>query len=394
MTAALSPASPLLALGFRPFFLLAGAGALLPALSWVLLMGGVPAAEPYYGPEIFHAHEMLFGYVVAVIAGFLLTAIRNWTGVQTLQGRALGWLAAAWIAGRLVALGGAVLPHPVIALVDMLFLPLLAWATWQPLARAGNRRNLFFPALLLAMAVANAVVHAAQLHILDHDAAEHALVAAVLVAVLMVVVMAGRVFPMFTVRGVPGMDRHLKSVAWVERAAVPATVLFMLVLVFAPQGPLLPVVALAAAVVHALRLAGWHHRSVWRVPLVWVLHAGYAWLVAALVLYVFAWAGDLPHHVPLHALTMGVLGTVTLGMMSRVALGHTGRPLVAPRPMAVAFGLVSLAALLRVFGVLWWPEHYALLVQSSGLLWSLAFVIFLVVYVPVLTRPRVDGVPG
>lgn len=385
---------PLLSIGFRPFFLLAGFGALMPVLSWVLVMAGVPVQEPYYGPEIFHAHEMVFGYVVAVMAGFLLTAIRNWTGVPTLSGGLLGALAGVWIAGRLVALGGGVLPHLLIALVDLAFLPLLAWATWHPLAVAGNKRNMIFPGMLLALALANGVVHWAQLTGLPLIVAETVLTAAVLVALLMITVMAGRVFPMFTARGVPGMDKHVRPVAWAERAAVPVLLLFIPVLLWGSQTVLLPAVALAAAVIHGARLSGWHHWLVWHVPLVWVLHAGYAWLVAGLALYALAWALELPHHIALHALSLGALGTITLGMMSRVALGHSGRPLVAPASMAVAFMLVQVAALLRVFGVLLWPEGYSLLVQVSGVLWTLAFVVFLVVYLPILSRPRIDGVPG
>lgn len=398
------PPAPWLTIGFRPFFLLAAFGALAPVLSWVLVMAGLPAAEPYYGPEIFHAHEMVFGYIVAVMAGFLLTAIRNWTGVQTLTGRWLGALAGVWIAGRLAALAGGILPPLLIAAIDLAFLPLLAWATWHPLSVAGNRRNMIFPGMIAALAVANWLVHAAQLGFLPASLAEQVLTTAVLVALLMITIMAGRVFPMFTARGVPGMDAHVKPVAWAERAAVPVILLFILVQLWPMQllhgqlwagsSLLLPVVALAAAVIHAARLSGWHHVSVWRVPLVWILHAGYAWLVAGMALYALGGVVDLPHHVPLHALSLGAIGSITLGMMARVALGHTGRPLIAPKPVAVAFILVQIAALLRVAGVAVWPDGYALLVQASGLLWTAAFVVFIVVYFPILTRPRLDGVPG
>lgn len=388
-----SPA-PWLTVGFRPFFLLAGLGALAPVLAWVLVMAGVPAAEPYYGPEIFHAHEMVFGYVVAVMAGFLLTAIRNWTGVQTLTGRWLGALAGVWIAGRLAAFGGGFLPPLLIAAIDLAFLPLLAWATWHPLSVAGNRRNMIFPAMIAALAVANWLVHAAQLGFLQASLAEQVLTSSVLLALLMITVMAGRVFPMFTARGVPGMDQHVRPVAWAEQAAVPVWLLFIPVQLWAGSTLLLPAVALAAAVIHAARLYGWHHRTVWRVPLVWVLHAGYGWLVIGLALYALGGFVTLPHHVPLHALSLGALGSITLGMMARVALGHTGRPLVAPKPVAVAFILVQAAALVRVFGVALWPDGYSLLVQASGLLWTAAFAIFVVVYFPILTRPRLDGVPG
>ncbi len=388
-----------LSIGFRPFFLLAGIGALAPVLSWVLVLAGLPAAAPAYYGVFFHSHEMVFGYVVAVMAGFLLTAIRNWTGVQTVNGKWLAALAGTWIAGRLVALGAGVLPGPLIAGVDMLFLPLLALATWHPLRITGNRRNMIFPGMLLALAVANACLHAAQLGLLPASLPKQILTTAVLIALLMITVMAGRVFPMFTARGVPGMDQHVRPVAWAERTAVPVFLLFIFAQLYAGLGwpggaGLLSFVALTAAVIHGARLYGWHHWLVWREPLVWVLHAGYAWIVIGLLLYAVGGFLGLAPHIPLHALSLGALATITLGMMARVALGHTGRPLLAPRAIAVAFVLVQLAALLRVIALAIQPTEYAALVQLSGVLWAAAFLIFVATYFPILTRPRVDGVPG
>lgn len=388
------PGQVWLSVGFRPFFLAAGACALLPVLSWVLLMAGMPANPGYYGPELYHAHEMVFGYLAAVMAGFLLTAIRNWTGVQTAQGHALAALVVIWLAGRLASLGGGFLPPVLIALLDVAFLPALALAAARPLVKTGNNRNLIFPAMLLAMAAANVLVHLSLLGALPALLAEQVLTAAALVAVLMVTVMAGRVFPMFSKRGAPASEPHVRQTAWIEKVAAPMVLPFVLLLLWDPQSVLVPLWALALAVVHGLRFAGLHSVHVWRVPLVWILHAGYAWLVIGFFLYPLAWAGYLPHHAPVHALTAGALGSITLGMMSRVALGHTGRPLVAPSPMAWSFGVLQLAAALRVFGTLLPAEAWPTVVVVSGLLWTLAFVLFLVTYFPVLVRPREDGAPG
>lgn len=382
----------LFSIGFRPFFLLAGGAALLPVLAWVLVFAGIGWADSHYGVRNWHAHELLFGYAVAVMSGFLLTAIRNWTGQPTASGAALLALAATWLAGRLVALPGvdAALPGGVVALVDSAFLPALAVATARPLLATGNHRNLLFPALLLMLAGLNMLMHVSLLGRLPPWVAERALEAAALVAILMITVMAGRVFPFFTERGL-GVPFRATVRPWVERLSAPSVFVFAVGWLLRDPLPLLLVLAaLLAMVVHALRLSGWYTPAVWRVPLLWVLQLGYAWLVIGFALSLGVGLDLLPFNLAMHAFTAGTLGTVTLGMMSRVALGHTGRAL-APSPLIVAaFALVSIAAFCRVLLPLVLPEQFGVLVQVAGVAWLAAFTMFIVVYLPILVRPRAD----
>jgi uncharacterized protein involved in response to NO len=386
----------LFSIGFRPFFLLASLGALLPVFAWILTFAGTGWPEQdHYGLLNWHAHELLFGYAAAVMAGFLLTAIRNWTGLPTASGAALAALAALWLAGRLVSLPGlaATLPGALIAVVDAAFLPALALATARPLLASGNRRNLIFPGMLLALACLNVLVHTALLGGLPAWVAERTLEGAALVALVMVTVMAGRVFPFFTERGL-GVPFRATIRPRIEQLAVPSLLFFAVAWLLREQVPLLMALAAAVAlVVHAIRLAGWYTPAIWRVPLIWVLHVGYAWLLAGFALAAAVGLELLTFNLALHAFTAGTLGTVTLGMMARVGLGHTGRPLVASRVTAAAFVLVTLAALLRVLLPVLLPGQFSLLVQLAGAAWVAAFLIFVAVYLPILTRPRVDTPP-
>lgn len=388
--------NPLFSLGFRPFFLLAGLAALGPVALWIpALMGAAPPAG-HYGLRLWHAHELLFGYAVAVMAGFLLTAIRNWTGRPTASGGALAGLAALWLAGRVASfpfVSGAI-PPLAVALLDAVFLPALALATARPLLAGGNHRNLVFPAMLLLLAAANMAAHAALLGGLPAWVAERALEAAALVAVVMISVMAGRVFPFFTERGV-GVPFKATIRPRIELVAVPSVLLFALSVLLRDLLPaLLPVAAALAAVVHAVRLSGWYTPAVWRLPLLWVLHVGYAWLVLGYVLFVAVGLGVLALPFAMHALTAGALGTITLGMMSRVALGHSGRALVTSPLVNAAFMLVTMAAVARVVLAALWPSQYAALVQLAAVAWTAAFTLFVIVYAPIVVAPRADSPPA
>lgn len=377
-----------LALGFRPFFLLAGAAAVVLVAAWLAIYRGRLAPPAYYDLFTWHGHEMVFGYTVAVIAGFLLTAVRNWTSMPTPTGVSLGGLAAVWLAGRVAPL--APLPGWAIAAVDIAFLPLLAVALAPPLLRRPQARQAVFLPLLLTLAAANAMVHLQMLG-LASASARPGLRMAVGVVVLIIAVVAGRVLPFFTQRGVGAAPRQWPAVEWAvwlttagmavaEPLAAPAALL----------GPL----AAAAAAAHALRLAGWYDRRIWRVPLLWVLHLGYAWLPVGFAMTALAAAGLIIPQPALHALTVGGIGVLTLGMMARVALGHTGRALQAAPPIALACGLINAAAAVRVLVPAAWPDWYASSVLGAGVLWIAAFALFTAVYAPILLRARVDGQPG
>ena len=377
------------ALGFRPFFLLAGLAAVVLLAVWGWAYVGGHMLANYYGFIGWHSHEMVFGYSSAVIAGFLLTAARNWTGIQTLRGVSLALLALLWLLGRLLPFVPS-LPPLLVAVVDLIFLPLFAVALLVPLVRARQYKSLLFVVVALVMSVANLLVHLEILGVL-RGGVHAGTYLAVDFVLLAIVVMGGRVIPFFTERGLPPGFVHREWVL-VERLAPASVVLLALAEAFWPQPSLLAVVAAVAALMNGWRLYGWYTRGIWRVSLLWVLHLGYAWLVVGFALKALAALGLFAPLQALHALTIGAIGGMTLGMMARVALGHTGRNLVAAPVIGWAFALVNAATLVRVFLPLLMP--YTQTVAIAATLWVAAFALFSWRYVPILLRARVDGQPG
>jgi uncharacterized protein involved in response to NO len=376
-----SPASPgarpgfaLFALGFRPFYLLAGAYAALAVPVWALQYAGwLPGAN-----IVWHAHEMILGYAFAVIAGFLLTAVRAWTGRPTPTGAALAAIAALWLLAR----GLALVSLPAAAVAGAFFAVAVAWGIGQPLVAAGNRRNLFFIALVLGLGAAGILLQVwPRLGIaLGLD-----------VVLFVMTVVAGRVVPMFTNNAIAGAGA--RRIAWLERAALGA---ILALIALDALGLALPAaaVALAAAAAHAARLALWSpHRTLGK-PIVWILHVSYAWIVAHLLLRGLAGFGLAPVALATHALTVGAIGGLTLGMMTRTARGHTARPLAAGPGETGAYVLVQLAAVARVLVPLAFPGAYLAATLASALFWFAAFATFTIAYVPILSRPRLDGQPG
>ena len=376
------------ALGFRPLYLCAGIFAALAIALWVGHFSGWLGAGAYLRDPLWHAHEMIFGYTFAVVVGFLFTAVRNWTGQPTPDGAVLAGIVALWVAARvLLALD---LPRPSLV-ADLLFAVAAAWGIGRPLFAANNRRNLFFVGLLLAIGAANALFVAAVSGSVAL-APRRMLTLALDLVLFIMVVMGGRVIPMFTANAVPQASPRRPE--WLERAA-PASILMLLVadLIMLPL-PLTAIFAGLAAAAQGLRLYLWHPWHTWRRPILWILHASYAWIVLHLALR--AWGGVDASVVSLatHALTVGGIGGLTLGMMTRTARGHTGRMLTAGMPELAAYALVQLAAVVRVLVPLAVPAWTLAAIEVSGALWVAAFAVFVVAYAPILWRPRIDGKPG
>ncbi len=382
----------LFALGFRPFFLAAGIFAVAYMGLWLAMLQGTLPAPAGLTPMAWHGHEMLFGFTVSVIAGFLLTAAQSWTSIPMPKDGLLATLFALWLAGRLAPY--LPIPYVVVALVDLLFLPALMIAVLHPVLRVKQARNYPFPAMLLGLFVANLLFHAAALDLVPFPPL-HGLTLALYLIVLMMVVMGGRVIPYFTERRINSTARKWSVVEWLAPATVVATMVAALLSQHSPAMLVLVVpLAAAAAAANAVRLAGWQAFRLWGVPLLWVLHLGYAWIVIGLTLDALAAASVVSPFLALHAYATGGIGVLTLGMMSRVSLGHTGHILEAPKIMAWAFAAMNLSAVVRVFGPLLSPAHTPLLQQLGGGLWMAAFTAFVAVYAPMLWRPRVDGKPG
>jgi uncharacterized protein involved in response to NO len=383
-----------LAKGFRLFFLLAAVYAVTIVPLWLAMLSGWLAPHSPLAPGDWHAHEMIHGFALAVIAGFLLTAVGNWTSRETATGAALAALALVWCAGRLALLFSTALPRGVPAVADLAFVPLLAAILARPLLASGNRRNLVMLAVLLALGVTNAVVHLESAGWLGAGAARRANLVAVDVISLLILIIAGRVFPMFT-RNATGVA-SIRSQPWLDRACIAAMALLCVVdALAAREGTLAKGLAGVVAVLAAARALHWGALHSRREPLLWILHAGYFWLVLALLLRgVGGWLGLPLDSVATHALTVGAIGSLTLGMMTRVSLGHTGRMLATPPAMTIAFVAMSFAALMRVLTPWLAPRLYREGLIVSGMLWTAGFAIFLVVFAPVLLAPRVDGKPG
>jgi uncharacterized protein involved in response to NO len=382
----------LFALGFRPFFLAAGTFAVLSMGLWLAMLPGGLAVPAGLSSLAWHGHEMLFGFAVAVIAGFLLTATQNWTGIPMPKGGPLAALFALWLAGRLLL--WLPVPYVVAALVDLLFLPAVLVAVLRPVLRMKQARNYAFSVMLLGMTFANLLFHAAVLELAPISPL-HGLTLALYLIVLMMVVMGGRIIPYFTERRVSSTAKKWTLVEWLAPATAVATMVAALLSqhLHALLALVVPL-AVAAAAANAVRLAGWQAKRLWEVPLLWVLHLGYGWIVIGFALDALVAAGLVSPFLALHAYATGGIGVLTLGMMSRVALGHTGHILEAPKIMAWAFALMNLAAAVRVFGPLLLPAQTATLHLLGGMLWMAAFAAFVVVYAPMLWRPRADGKPG
>jgi uncharacterized protein involved in response to NO len=384
------------AYGFRPFFLAAIWYAMLviPAWLWLWRTGESPLDPvPAF---VWHGHEMVFGFVTAAIAGFLLTAVPSWTGIRGFAGLPLYLLSAIWIAGRAAfALAGA-LPMPLVALADLAFLPALAAFLAKPLLRERSRNTpILF--VIAALWLADACVMAG-IVTADPGIARRGLLVGLDIVLVLITVIGGRIVPSFTAnalrsRSVPVTVRSLPRL---ERGVIAIMILNVLIdAVPGRTAAIAAAVALAAGVLHAARLARWQSRDALAEPLLWVLHAGYAWLAIGFLLKALAlgldvgWAGYW-----LHALGAGSAATTIVAVMTRASLGHTGRALIAPRLAVTGYGLLIAAAVMRVFAPAIFPGNYYATIVTAGVLWSAAFAVLAVPYTPILLHARADGRPG
>jgi uncharacterized protein involved in response to NO len=378
--------SALLALGFRPFYLLAAAFAAVSVPAWIASYYGV--AGPFQVGLAWHMHEMLFGFVVAVVIGFLYTAGRNWTGLWTPRGATLGAIAALWVAGR-VAMFAA--PPWAAAVIDLAFLPVAAWPMFRVLQRSGNKRNMFLVVLLGLLALANGAFHAAVLGWLA-IAPARPVYAAIIVVVVIESAIGGRVIPMFTANATRG--GKAANQPRTDKIALACTAVAGAAWMAAVPAPLMALLALAASVAQGVRLAGWTPLVSVRNPLLWILHVSYAWIPFGFLMLALAQFGLVPPSAAVHVLAVGALAGLILGMITRTALGHTGRPLAAGRAETVMYLLIQLAVLTRLVAALSPDSARMVALVAAGACWSGAFLLYLVVYAPYLARPRVDGKEG
>lgn len=387
--------------GFRPFFLFAGIYAVAGLAAWMAWLGlqGNAAASPSlangFPPFLWHAHEMLFGYTAAVMAGFLLTASPSWAGKPPVTGAPLALLAGTWVLGRLAVWFSAVVPAALVAVADLAFLPVLLAFLFRILA-GGNPRHYVFLGIVAVLIAANGMVHMERLG-LTQDTAQAGHGLALDVFIVLIAVIGGRVVPAFTRNTIhkanPGNDADLlPPQPLLDRLSILSVLAVLVAGQIAPGGVSVGWLSLAAAILNGLRLTGWKGWKVMDQPIAWILHLGYAWLVTGLAVRGIALAGDImTETTALHVLTVGAVGSMTLAIMTRAGLGHTGRDLKAAPAITLAYLLISAATVLRVGGPLLYPEAQHIAIMLAGAAWCLAFGMFSVVYWPILTGPRVDG---
>ncbi len=377
--------------GFRLFFLLAALFASLAVPVWLLALGGSTSPGGAGGPRAWHGHEMIFGYAVAVIAGFLLTAVEKWTGRVTANEHTLFALGFLWLCGRAAWLWAGHLPPRVVVAADVAFLPALTWVIARPIAAARNRRNYGVVGMLVFLSLANGVTHLETLGVVSGvRSAVNQL--ALDVVTLMMLLIGARIIPSFTHNATGARVTHAPRLSTAALALVGA--LGLSTLLGAPSA-LLGLLSFAAAGAAALAARRWGTLHTLRHPMLWILHAGYFWIVVSLALRGLEAAGVISSpNASLHALTVGGLGALTLGMMSRVTLGHTGRVITSTPLTTASFVLITVAALCRVVVPELVPTWTLPSWHAAGTLWCLAFVAYLVRFAPQLVQPRVDGQPG
>ncbi len=386
--------------GFRPFFLAAGMFAALLMMVWLawiftVFSGDSGAWLPVAGsPYAWHAHEMIFGFSAAAIAGFLLTAVPNWTGALPISGAPLVGLFLLWCAGRIaMAISGLLAPWAV-AVIDLSFLPVLgAFAARQLMVKPAPR-NLVFLLLLTVLVTGNVLFHLATNDLIAMDPSA-VLRNGLLIVGMLIAIIGGRIIPSFThnwlhLNSVPGpMPRRI---AWLDLGSILAIAAILVARLAEAPAMVEGAIVSVAAVLNGARLLLWRGWATRREPIVWILHAGYAWLVMALALMAAARLTTyVPDSLANHAMGTGAIGIMILAVMSRASLGHTGRPIVAPPAIVKAYRLVSLSAHLRVVGPLLLPLHPGPVFGMAGLAWIAAFVMFTAVYAPILTTPRVHA---
>ncbi|NCN97988.1 MAG: NnrS family protein [Rhodoferax sp.] len=378
---------PWLRLAFRPFYLGAALLAALIVPLWVAIFLGAVTWQPAPSALLWHAHEMLFGFTIAVIVGFLMTAGKTWTGLPTPRGPMLGFLILLWLGARLASL---VAPYAVFAVLDLMLLPTVGLIFLRLLVRSRNWRNVPLAVILLLLSMVNLSFHLSTQGMIDLAPIRTLYVGLGLI-VMIESVMAGRVVPFFTATA---LNIKIEPVVWLERSALAATAFGLILWATEWHGGLTAVVLSLACILNVARQWRWHPLDTLRRPILWILHFSYLWLSLGLGLLAVAQLGWVTSSIGIHALGVGATGGLIMGMMTRTARGHTGRPLAADMPEKIAYGLIMVAAVLRVVLPLMLPSIYSYALVAAAAAWSAAFLVYLWQYTPWLVSARSDGKDG
>ncbi len=386
--------SPILQHSFRPLFMAAGLWATLSIPIWLLIYNGIMDLPTGVDGLLWHQHEMLFGFAGAAIAGFILTAIPNWTGRLPVSGWRLGSLVLFWGLGRLGFLVGDFLGPLAVTVMDLLFLTTLTMMIGREIVRGRNWRNLPVLVLISFFTFGNWLVHGELNSIAE--TADVGIRLSMYVLAILVAVIGGRIIPSFTRNWLvkSGAIDLPKSMGRFDSAALVVLIVFVIAMVSAPTHLITSYLALCAGGFHGFRLLRWKGWAIIDEPLMWGLHLGYVWLSAALILIgLTGITSAVPLSAGTHALTSGAFGTMIAVVMARASLGHTGRTLTATTGTTVVFILITVAALLRV-SASFVPDFNNVMVWASGFAWIAAFGLFSLLYFPVFTKPSVQSKAG
>ena len=388
--------SPLWRLGFRPFFLFGSVFAVIAIVVWQLIYTGNWQHAPYGGGYWWHIHEMIFGFIMVIVAGFLLTAAQNWTGIRGAYGNSLQFLFILWLSARVLLLIPTLVPQALIILIDLLFLPSVAWVLAKPILAVKQYRNLFFIPLLSLFTAFNFLLH---FHVIAENPLNIQVISysCILLVCLLISIMAGRVTPMFTANGT--QTSKVSSIPLLEKITNGSLLLLTLAMLTSAfitvPNIVLAGLFLIAATSQFIRWLRWKPWITLAVPLLWSLHTSIKFLWFGLGVMALSYlVPELPKNHLWHLITIGAIGGIILAMISRVSLGHTGRVLTVTMPMSCAFICISMATLVRSFGPWFDPSNTLLFIHISSGLWVLGFMIFIIKYAPMFLRPRVDGRPG
>lgn len=381
--------------GWRVFFLAAGLWAVTAIAIWIFWLGihafgGIAGQMGFaMAPHLWHAHEMIYGFAAAALGGFFLTAVPNWTGARSAPERFVMLVSGLWLAGRLAVWLSGMLPPVLVAVIDLAFLPVLAAKVLIQLMARPKPQNMMFLLLLSMVWTGNLLVHLEWMGLAATET--QGLRGGLLTICAMIAALGGRVTPAFTRNALVREgreDRLPVSRGWLDGAGIGLAILTALSVLAGAPDTVSGVLAILAGLVAAARLAGWRGLSLPRQPIVWSLHLGYGMLALGLVAWGLALLGYGSEAGALHILGIGAIGGMTLAVMSRAAMGHSGRELVAPGPVALAYVLMPLAVALRWAASTWIAEFYYPGVLASGLIWCLAFSLYLVALWPVFFGPR------
>ena len=358
-------------------------------ISWVgINLGYLDLPSSIDDPVLWHAHEMIYGFVIAVVAGFLLTAVANWTGGAPVRKLHLAVLCSLWLLGR-IAMHIDGLPLWGIAIADNVFIPALAVSLAVPLWGSRNTRNFIFLGILTVFFACNVTFFVTQERLPLH--------LAVLMVITMISLVSGRIIPAFTVGGLRriGLTVNQKDQPLMDKICFLSLIILMTAFFFSgAESVLTGTTGLLSGGIHLWRYRHYHASKAIKEPMLWILHAGYLWLSIGLILLGLSALGFVSLTIALHALTTGCIGSMCIGMMCRVTLGHSGRNIIAKPITQFMFLLMQLAVLLRTLGPVLYAEGYIIWIVASGVIWALCFAIYVPAYFSMLLKARPDGLPA